>query len=374
MQNVKKKILTVDLNATSPVYTAYLNDALNRIGFEAVISGVNRNVRGDLDTPYISTVDRSQYLSNGVVKKLLRFVEYLLNWINTVRIAHKFYAIHIQWLPLLQYNNIDLFFLNRLLSTNSNVIYEVHNILPHDVSSKKIENRFRKLYLMMPKLIVHTQKSKHDLITKFGITAEKITVMPLGPLYREWVDEKPTHDINIKMMGMIGVIRSYKGVEDAIEVLHNLSEKYDEICLLIAGKGPSDYLTHLDNRIAKYKLEKKVNRIYRFLSESEMISLYKQCRVILAPYKDIDQSGAVTTALSLGIPVVGYKVGGLPELVNNDINGELVTPGDIHQLSIAVERLLEKDAVLLHKNCLRSMEHCSWENNAQILKDCYASS
>lgn len=371
INNKKKKILQIDLNGTSPVYTAYINDALIRIGCEAVISGINRNVRSDLKTAYTFGLDRSLSVRNGIFKKILKFLEYFINWTHSIMIAPRFDAVHIQWLPLLQFNSIDLFFLNRLLARNPNVGYEVHNIFPHGVTSKKIKHRFYKLYTKIPKLIVHTEKSKQDLINHFGISDSKITVMPLGPLYHEWADDKPVIDAENKTIGMIGVIRSYKGVEDAIEALKLLCNNDKKTSLLLAGNGPSTYLKQLDDLIDENKLDNNVKRIYRFLPDEEMVRLYKQCRVILAPYKDIEQSGAVTTSLTLGIPVAGYKIGGLPEIVRNGINGELVKYGDIQGLSDAVIKILDKDPITLHKNCRQSMEHITWNKNAELLRDCY---
>ncbi len=45
-------------------------------------------------------------------------------------------------------------------------------------------------------------------------------------------------------------------------------------------------------------------------------------------------------AMASGIPVVATRVGGLPDLVNTDVTGELVTPGDSGALARAVEKIL----------------------------------
>ncbi|HKJ44631.1 MAG TPA: glycosyltransferase family 4 protein [Balneolales bacterium] len=373
--NIKNKILLIDLTATIPVYTAYINDALRRNGYESVISGINRtngNISNSgLIISYTNIIDRSQYLRNGPLKNILKLLEYVCNWIHTLWIAPSYHAIHIQWLPMLRYGSMDLFFLKRLLSRNSNVIYEVHNILPHDHSSLKIQHRYGRLYNMVPKLIVHTVKTKQDLKARFDIPISKMILMPHGPLFDEWADDKPIADRNKKTLGMIGVIRPYKGVDDAIELLRKLLNKDEKFSLIIAGDGPAGYLKHLDELITSYKLENNVKRIYRLLKEEEMIRLYKQCRLILAPYKDIEQSGAVITALTLGIPVAGYKVGGLPMLIEDDFNGKLVPKNDIDKLCDAVTYLLKKDPEMIHKNCRKSVEKYSWDKGVPILKACY---
>lgn len=48
---------------------------------------------------------------------------------------------------------------------------------------------------------------------------------------------------------------------------------------------------------------------------------------------------ALMEAMSAGLPVVASRTGGIPELVNHEQNGFLVTPGDPVQLADALERL-----------------------------------
>jgi glycosyltransferase involved in cell wall biosynthesis len=50
-------------------------------------------------------------------------------------------------------------------------------------------------------------------------------------------------------------------------------------------------------------------------------------------------------AMSSGKPVVASKVGGIPELVNNNENGILVSPGNVEQIVQALLRLLENQSL-----------------------------
>jgi glycosyltransferase involved in cell wall biosynthesis len=55
--------------------------------------------------------------------------------------------------------------------------------------------------------------------------------------------------------------------------------------------------------------------------------------------------GAALQAQSCGVPVIASRVGGLPEAVAEDVSGLLVDPGDVEQLSQAMLRLLDDDAL-----------------------------
>ena len=37
-----------------------------------------------------------------------------------------------------------------------------------------------------------------------------------------------------------------------------------------------------------------------------------------------------------GLPIVAYAIDGIPELINNNVDGHLVTPGQSHKLTDAI--------------------------------------
>ena len=54
---------------------------------------------------------------------------------------------------------------------------------------------------------------------------------------------------------------------------------------------------------------------------------------------------SILEAMSFGCPCVGTRVGGIPEVVENEVSGLLVPSGDLEALSAAVERLLDNPAL-----------------------------
>lgn len=54
---------------------------------------------------------------------------------------------------------------------------------------------------------------------------------------------------------------------------------------------------------------------------------------------------AAVEALALGVPVVATAVGGVPEVVQDDVNGLLVPPGRPDELAAALARLVEEPAL-----------------------------
>lgn len=54
---------------------------------------------------------------------------------------------------------------------------------------------------------------------------------------------------------------------------------------------------------------------------------------------------AVIDAMALGVPPVAFGVGGLPEVIVNDVSGRLISPGNVSEFSSAVAELVTDDAL-----------------------------
>ncbi|MCX7595896.1 MAG: glycosyltransferase, partial [Fischerella sp.] len=56
---------------------------------------------------------------------------------------------------------------------------------------------------------------------------------------------------------------------------------------------------------------------------------------------------ALLEAMAWGLPVITTDVGGISEFVTPDKNGLLVTPGNIQQISAAIQSLIENESLRL---------------------------
>jgi len=127
------------------------------------------------------------------------------------------------------------------------------------------------------------------------------------------------------------VIRPYKGLGDAIEVVRRL----DEARLLVVGEPlePVEaYRAAAGNR-AEWRLG--------YLPDAELDRALGEATVAVFPYRaELDQSGALLRALGAGVPAVVYDVGGLAEPVRTYGAGRVVPAGDVDALTAAADELL----------------------------------
>ncbi len=72
-------------------------------------------------------------------------------------------------------------------------------------------------------------------------------------------------------------------------------------------------------------------------------------------------------AMACGTPVVATRIGGMPEILEDDVNGLLVGPGDVPRLAAAIESLLldpDRRRAMGHAALRRVQERFSWESIA----------
>ena len=74
--------------------------------------------------------------------------------------------------------------------------------------------------------------------------------------------------------------------------------------------------------------------------DRRLSEVYSAVDVCVMPSRQDNLPNTVMEAMACGTPVVGFAVGGIPDMVHSDETGLLVSPGDIMGLRHAVERIL----------------------------------
>jgi len=161
---------------------------------------------------------------------------------------------------------------------------------------------------------------------------------------------------NPNMILFLGHLSFAKGYCDILKVIPTVIQRFPNIKFVFAGSIIRNERNVFHNQITgqhilfedpkecykKYLLEgNKENYTYLgMVNEQEKINLLKRCNFLLLPSYSEGFSMAVLEALTLGKPVLCTPVGALGEIVQNEVNGLIVPPGDIKSLEQAVCRLL----------------------------------
>lgn len=128
----------------------------------------------------------------------------------------------------------------------------------------------------------------------------------------------------------------FKGGDLAIEALNKLvaTTGANGFSLLVLGRQAEEFQRLLPPTIA-------CTTGYAN-SEAELMAAYRASKVTLLPSIAENYPYVALESLHAGIPVVGFRVGGLPEIIQNAAQGELVTPFDTSDMADSLARILAR--------------------------------
>jgi rhamnosyl/mannosyltransferase len=138
----------------------------------------------------------------------------------------------------------------------------------------------------------------------------------------------------------LGVLRYYKGLDVLIRAMVRVTGR-----LLIAGQGPQR--ASLEALVRELSLTDRISFLGR-VSESERRLLLHACEVFVLPSIDRSEAFGIVQleAMACGKPVVSSDLSTGIRLVNQDgVTGKLIPPGDPDALAVALNQLLEDDAL-----------------------------
>jgi glycosyltransferase involved in cell wall biosynthesis len=172
----------------------------------------------------------------------------------------------------------------------------------------------------------------------------------------------------------VGNIRPHKGHETLLATSAILKARHPEVTIVSIGgeKFPGD-LERLRSRAKRAGLDQTV----RFLGRrTDALAFLAAADVVVNPADVEGLPVAVLEAMALGRPVVATAVGGVPRLIEDQVTGSLVPPGDPPALALAVERLLD-DPGLASSLGLKAkalvQEHYGIESMVRAIEDVYGS-
>ena len=160
-------------------------------------------------------------------------------------------------------------------------------------------------------------------------------------LYDEWGIPR-----NAKIIGMMGRVNSWKGQGDFLQAANILMEKHRDLYTVFVGaafEGEEWREKELAEKIEKspYK-DRIINKGYRTDSKG----IYKLFDVFVLPSTNPDPLPTVVLeAMATGKSVVGYRHGGVCEMVKEDYNGLFADVCNPTDLASKIDILLEDDSL-----------------------------
>ncbi|HVG89596.1 MAG TPA: glycosyltransferase family 4 protein [Gaiellales bacterium] len=258
--------------------------------------------------------------------------------------------VHLQWMTIPE---LDTW----LLRARAPMVFTAHDVVPRRTGRRR--GIWQRLYDRFQRIVVHSDAGREAMVAQ-GIPEQKLRVIP-HPIIRS----EPSRTDDGRTLLCFGLIRPYKGIDDAIEV----AKRVPGTRLIVAGDPmePVDRYRAAGGDLVDWRLG--------YLPQGEVDRAYGDSTLAVFPYRPgLDQSGTLLRALGAGVPAVTYDVGGLGENVRRFSAGTVVPSGDIDAMAEAVRELLDDPAKLeaAREGARAARDALTWEASARMHVDLYS--
>jgi D-inositol-3-phosphate glycosyltransferase len=337
----------------------------------------------------VTFVDCGSLRTNaGFLAKLFQLTGYYARLIAYVTFRSP-KIVHILW-------NNKVEYLDRTLLTpyfkclGKKIVLTAHNVNKAQRDScDSVINRLtlRVQYRLADQIFVHTEKMKSELVQEFGVSPQRVVVIPFG-INIAVPDTQLTvtgakHRLGIRTgertILFFGRIVPYKGLEYLLEAFHGLVRRDANYRLIIAGepmKGFESYMDDIRRAIAGDGADRILCRL-EFIPDHETEVYFKAADILVLPYRSIFESGVLYMAYRFGLPVIASDVGSFREELTNSGAGFIFEPGNSAALAAELEVFFESELYQDARKHRRHIRECSsarhsWEIVGEITERVYS--
>ncbi len=262
--------------------------------------------------------------------KLVQHVPDMLAWRRHARAAD---LVHFQWLTV---QPVDWRLLPRRRAAGGArpLVLTAHDVLPREPRPGQLAAQ-RRLYGRVDAVVVHSGHGRDRLVEALGVPPERVRVIPHGAFTHlaAQADGQPLPPelatVDVPVVLCFGLMRPYKGIDVLLQAWRGITDAE----LWIVG------MPRMDLGPLRAAAPPGVRFVPRFVGDAELPAFFRRADLVVLPYREIDQSGVLFTALAFGAPLLLTDVGGFPEVAATGA-AELVPVGDPAALHAALAALL----------------------------------
>jgi 2-deoxystreptamine N-acetyl-D-glucosaminyltransferase/2-deoxystreptamine glucosyltransferase len=203
-------------------------------------------------------------------------------------------------------------------------------------------------------MVIALTRPAADRMLRDGVPEDRIRVIPPGydPELFAAQTPDPFPDLPRPRVAYIGRIAPQKDVGTLVEAFGRIEEK---ACLIVVGDGPEREAVERRCRSGRV-------HFVGFVEHRKIPAVLRHADLLVLATRYEELPSVLVEGMAAGLPVVASRVGGIPTLVDHDVNGLLVPPGDAAALASAITRLLtEPDtAARLSAAARRTAGRYSW--------------
>ena len=339
-ENAHVRVRLVDPPAYTPPYDHALASALARAGVSVELSTSRPTYEAPPPAGFVLSEDfyrRSMARHRSTrVRQAYKLGEHLPDMLRHRRAGGRgIDVVHYQWLTL---EALDA----ALLARGVPRVFTSHNVLRRGAGRLR-EQGARRIVAASDAVVVHTAAGAREIVDRYGADPARVKTIPHGAFdyLTKQPDEKPLPPELAAVEGPVilcfGVLRPYKGVDVLVDAFDGIEGAE----LWVVGRPWMDVEPL---RAAAARVGGTVRFVDRFVAEDELPAYFRRANVVALPYRDIDQSGVLYTALAFGKAIVASSIGGFAEVADDHSALVPVPPGDPDALRDALAALVSDTA------------------------------
>lgn len=315
-------------------HTAHLSFALDRLGVAQTVVTAYRP--GAMRVEPLGV--HGEVLRVGVPVRLLRQGWGAAAAIELMRLPRRFAIVH-------AHLGEDIAVLPLALATarrlRTPLVMTIHCSLRHTLVVTGVRSAF--LRIVGGALETMTERRAAAVITlterlavaigRSGVPPQRIYTIPSGVPLAQFGGSSAAAKLPRPAVVHVGRLHPQKGVETLVRATARLSG----IQLILVGDGPER--AAVQRLAAKLGVADRVH-ITGFVPHSRVAEFLAGADIVALPSRYEELGTALIEAMAVGCPIVASRVGGIPELVRDGVDGLLVPPCDDAALAATISRLL----------------------------------
>jgi glycosyltransferase involved in cell wall biosynthesis len=170
----------------------------------------------------------------------------------------------------------------------------------------------------------------------------------------------------------IGSLNKNKNHALLINALAEMVTSRNSLHLYIIGEGEEQEV--LKKQIKELKLEKKIT-LLGLVDHKSISEWMKATDIFILPSRNEGTPNSLLEAMASGLPVIASKIGGIPELIQENIEGLLFESDSKKDLKEKLNKLIKDNQLqdFLGKNAQKKIakDYGNWKNQAEKLSALY---
>jgi len=278
------------------------------------------------------------------IQRAVRAMLYYREWLRLIAFLKR------EHFDVVQFGDIRFptdFYVLRQVRKHARIMADVcHNVRRFTGSgSFTASDRYERIYRLFDLVFLHHDVNRYEFLARFPESAQRVRTIVHGneEIFLELRDPSITPAKVRERLGLapddqvvlfFGSLSAYKGIDLLLDAFGRMAGNHPRARLIVAGPPLADFKLEQQPPLQKAQI------VPSYIDAGEVAAWIEMAAVVVYPYREIHQSGALQIALTLGAPIVATRVGANAEVITDGMSGLLVPPNDATALGEAISRLL----------------------------------